>query len=232
MRRASGVIIISLVVLAFSQVAVLSQTRERAEVPAEHTWRLEDLYASDEAWNESKQKLAAQFSQITKYKGQLTTSASRRTATRSAGINPRQCRGYPARQGRANERRPASRLACLSFNSEISKELRRLPGDRGQRTEDRRQRTEDRRQETEDRGQILLCGTALRCEERETEDRRRQSVLRSLSSVIRPRRPTTATTLRSNVSLRSTSPTHRSLSRKSPEWIKTKSMHLSLKSLG
>jgi oligoendopeptidase F len=95
MRRASGVIIVSLVVFAFSQVAVLSQTRERAEVPAEHAWRLEDLYASDEAWNESKQKLAAQFSQITKYKGQLTTSAS-------------------------------DLLACLSFNSEISKELSRL----------------------------------------------------------------------------------------------------------
>jgi oligoendopeptidase F len=83
------------VVFAFSQVRVLSQTRERAEFPAEHTWRLEDLYASDQAWNESKQKLAAQFSQITKYKGQLTTSAS-------------------------------ELLACLSFNSEISKELSRL----------------------------------------------------------------------------------------------------------
>ena len=170
MRRASGVIIISLVVLAFSQVAVLSQTRERAEVPAEHTWRLEDLYASDEAWNESKQKLAAQFSQITKYKGQLTTSASRRTATRSAGINPRQCRGYPARQGRANERRPASRLACLSFNSEISKELRRLPGDRGQRTEDRRQRTEDRFYSAEQR-------FAAKNERQKTEDGNPSSVL-------------------------------------------------------
>lgn len=95
MKRASGVIIISLVVFAFSQVRVLSQTRERAEFPAEHTWRLEDLYASDQAWSESKQKLAAQFSQITKYKGQLTTSAS-------------------------------DLLACLSFNSEISKELSRL----------------------------------------------------------------------------------------------------------
>ena len=95
MRRASGVIIISLVVFAFSQVAVLSQTRERAEVPADHTWRLEDLYVSDEAWNESKQKPAAQFSQITKYKGQLGISAS-------------------------------ELLACLSLNSEISKELSRL----------------------------------------------------------------------------------------------------------
>jgi oligoendopeptidase F len=76
MRRASGVIIVALVVLAFSQVAVLSQMRERAEVPAEHTWRLEDLYASDQTWNEAKQKLAAQFSQITKYKGRLGTSAS------------------------------------------------------------------------------------------------------------------------------------------------------------
>jgi len=76
MRRASGVCIVALVVLAFSQVAVLSQTRERAEVPAEHTWKLEDLYASDQAWDEAKQKLAAQFSQITKYKGQLGISAS------------------------------------------------------------------------------------------------------------------------------------------------------------
>jgi len=76
MRRASGVIVVPLVVLAFSQVAVLSQTRERAEFPVEHTWRLEDLYASDQAWDEAKQKLAVQFDQISKYTGQLATSAS------------------------------------------------------------------------------------------------------------------------------------------------------------
>jgi hypothetical protein len=39
MRRASGVIIISLVVLAFSQVAVLSQTRERLVLRSESPLR-------------------------------------------------------------------------------------------------------------------------------------------------------------------------------------------------
>ena len=95
MNRFLTIIGIVVTVSAFSQSPTLSELPDRSEVPVKHTWKLEDLYASDQTWNDAKQKLAAQFSQITKYKGQLATSAS-------------------------------ELLACLSLNSEISKELSRL----------------------------------------------------------------------------------------------------------
>jgi oligoendopeptidase F len=77
MNKVSSIVIaIVTAVLAFSQTQVLSQTRERSEVPHEHKWKLEDLYASDQAWNKAKQKLAGQFDEVTKYKGKLASSAS------------------------------------------------------------------------------------------------------------------------------------------------------------
>jgi len=85
----------AIVVAAFSQPPVLSQDRERSEIAAEHKWKLEDLYASDQAWNEAKQTLAAQFDKVTKYKGKLASSAS-------------------------------ELLACLEFDSGVSKEYGRL----------------------------------------------------------------------------------------------------------
>jgi oligoendopeptidase F len=81
--------------LAFCQTQALSQTRERSQIPAEDKWKLEDLYASDQAWNEAKQKLTAQFDEVTSYKGKLAGSASQL-------------------------------LACLEFNSRVSKEFGRL----------------------------------------------------------------------------------------------------------
>jgi len=94
-RLQSIIIIISTTVFAFSQTQALSQTRERSQIPAEHKWKLEDLYASDQAWNTAKQELAAQFDEVTKYKGKLASSAS-------------------------------ELLACLEFDSRISKEFGRL----------------------------------------------------------------------------------------------------------
>jgi oligoendopeptidase F len=83
--------------LAVCQTQALSQTRERSQIPAEDKWKLEDLYASDQEWNEAKQKLTAQFDEVTKYKGKLAGSASQL-------------------------------LACLEFNSRVSKEFGRLFG--------------------------------------------------------------------------------------------------------
>ena len=68
--------IILTTLLLFSQAPVLAQTRERAEVPIEYKWKLEDLYPSDQAWNQAKEKLAAQFDNVEKYKGKLASSAS------------------------------------------------------------------------------------------------------------------------------------------------------------
>jgi len=80
---------------SLAQNRVLSSARERADVPIEHTWKLEDLYASDQAWNKAKEKWVAQFDQVVSYKGKLASSAS-------------------------------ELLACLKFNSEVSKEFGRL----------------------------------------------------------------------------------------------------------
>jgi len=95
MNRFFNFFIALITLCAFFQTQVLSQTRERAEVPVEGTWKLEDLYTSDEAWNKAKQNWAAQFDNILKYKGKLANSAS-------------------------------ELLACLEFNSDISKEFGRL----------------------------------------------------------------------------------------------------------
>ncbi len=74
-RVMSFVTVVAVAVVSFFHAPILSQARERSEVPADHTWRLEDLYASDHVWAESKEKLAAEFDGILKYKGRLTTSA-------------------------------------------------------------------------------------------------------------------------------------------------------------
>ncbi len=95
MNKVLNVIIILITVFAFSQAQVLAQTRERAEVPEQYKWKLEDLYASDEAWNKAKQELVAQFDEVTKYQGKLAGSAS-------------------------------DLLACLEFDSRVSKEFGRL----------------------------------------------------------------------------------------------------------
>jgi len=95
MNKVLNVIIILITVFAFSQTRVLGQTRERAEVPERYKWKLEDLYASDQAWNKAKQELAAQFDEVTKYQGKLAGSAS-------------------------------ELLACLEFDSRVSKEFGRL----------------------------------------------------------------------------------------------------------
>jgi len=95
MNKVLSVIIILTTVFSFSQTQVLAQTRERAEVPIEYRWKLEDLYASDQAWNKAKQELVAQFDEVTRHQGKLASSAS-------------------------------ELLACLEFDSRVSKEFGRL----------------------------------------------------------------------------------------------------------
>ena len=50
--------------------------RERAEVPPAQQWRLEDLYASDQAWKQAKDELAGRLDGILAFKGTLTQSAA------------------------------------------------------------------------------------------------------------------------------------------------------------
>jgi len=64
MNKFLSITIILTTAFAFSQTQVLSQTRNRSEVPIEYRWKLEDIYASDETWNKAKQELAAQFNDL------------------------------------------------------------------------------------------------------------------------------------------------------------------------
>ncbi len=95
MCKISRAVITLFGVLVAFPAPLAGRTWERSEVPIEHTWKLEDLYPSDQAWREAEEKLAAQFDGVLRYKGRLAES-------------------------------PSVLLACLEFNSKISKELERL----------------------------------------------------------------------------------------------------------
>ncbi|MBN1895119.1 oligoendopeptidase F [bacterium] len=52
-----------------------SQTRERSEIPVQHTWKLEDIYPSDEAWKTAKDAWVSRLDQILPFKGRLSRSS-------------------------------------------------------------------------------------------------------------------------------------------------------------
>ena len=76
MKKALSCIILLITFLSIFQNEVLPRTQKREEVPVKDTWNLGDIYDSDEQWSEAKQKLAAQFDRVLRYKGKLATSAS------------------------------------------------------------------------------------------------------------------------------------------------------------
>lgn len=49
--------------------------RKREDIPTEFKWRLEDIFESDELWNEEYNKLEAEISKIEKFQGKLSESA-------------------------------------------------------------------------------------------------------------------------------------------------------------
>ncbi|MHC4395738.1 MAG: oligoendopeptidase F [Planctomycetota bacterium] len=95
MNKTSNFIIVVIVLTVVLPTQLLSEVRERADVPVKNTWNLKDLYHSEESWSKSTQKLVAQFDEVLAYKGKLAGSASQL-------------------------------LACLEFNSRLSKEFDRL----------------------------------------------------------------------------------------------------------
>ncbi len=54
----------------------LTGQRERSSIPMEHTWRLSDIYSSDDAWRTAKERLAATIPEVRKFKGLLSSSGS------------------------------------------------------------------------------------------------------------------------------------------------------------
>jgi oligoendopeptidase F len=61
-------------VISLSARGGWGQTLQRAEIPAAHQWKLEDLYPSDEAWRQAKTDLAGRLDEVLEYRGKLTGS--------------------------------------------------------------------------------------------------------------------------------------------------------------
>ena len=74
MKSILGGLMVVTTLMMFSQNNVISQTIERSDVPVEHTWKLSDLYSTDEAWQQAKKDLASKMENITLYKGKLSSS--------------------------------------------------------------------------------------------------------------------------------------------------------------
>jgi len=55
--------------------AVFAQTRDRSQVPEQYTWRLTELYPTDEAWQQAKQTIASRLPELDRYRGTLGQSA-------------------------------------------------------------------------------------------------------------------------------------------------------------
>jgi len=95
MYRISNALIALVALLVLRPGPAVFGEMERSEIPVKYTWRLEDLYASDEAWNQAKEDLAGRFDEVLSYRGKLAGS-------------------------------PSQLLACLDFNSRLSKDFGRL----------------------------------------------------------------------------------------------------------
>jgi len=74
MNKLLGGIMLLTTLLSMTQSVEL-QTRDRAKVPVQDTWNLADLYPTDEAWHEAKNKLAGRIDQILQFRGKLGESA-------------------------------------------------------------------------------------------------------------------------------------------------------------
>ena len=56
--------------------ALFAQTQERSKVPEQYTWRLTELYPTDEAWEQAKQKIKSRLAELDRYRGSLGQSSS------------------------------------------------------------------------------------------------------------------------------------------------------------
>lgn len=68
---------LSLVLHSGSLDEAIAQTRERNEIPAGETWKLEDIYPSDAAWQQALDKLTEAYPAVQVYRGTLAQSSER-----------------------------------------------------------------------------------------------------------------------------------------------------------
>ena len=55
-------------------MAEATKIRKRSEIPVEDTWAIEDLFASDEAWEQALNELAQQKDELAAFAGHLGES--------------------------------------------------------------------------------------------------------------------------------------------------------------
>ena len=83
MRR-STLLFVFVVSLAFYGSA---QERDRNKIPDKWKWNLTDLYPSDEAWKQAKDKFVAEYPKIEQFKGTLSTSGNQLLKCLDFGFN-------------------------------------------------------------------------------------------------------------------------------------------------
>jgi oligoendopeptidase F len=74
----------------------IAQERDRSKIPDQYKWNVADIYPSDAAWKEAKQKLVQEYPAIEKYQGTLGASAQQLCACLDlvTGINKEFARLY------------------------------------------------------------------------------------------------------------------------------------------
>jgi len=68
-------LLLCLVVLVFGGQLMFSQERDRSKVPDRYKWNLAEIYPTDDAWKQAKEKFLADLPSIEKYKGTLSSSS-------------------------------------------------------------------------------------------------------------------------------------------------------------
>ena len=56
-------------------MATKTKLPDRSEVLEEYTWKMEDMFSSDEAWEEEYQKLEKEMENLSSFQGTLENSA-------------------------------------------------------------------------------------------------------------------------------------------------------------
>jgi oligoendopeptidase F len=66
--------LIGVVAAAALTLSVAAQQRDRSTIPEKYTWNLADIYPSDAAWRQAKDKAAGEISGLQQFKGKLGSS--------------------------------------------------------------------------------------------------------------------------------------------------------------
>ncbi len=76
MSKLNTAAMVSPVLVFRASEAASGRTRQRADIETSHLWKLEDLYASDQAWEQAKDELTGTLDRIAQFEGSLGEAAS------------------------------------------------------------------------------------------------------------------------------------------------------------